>query len=179
MSCSFKALPFPGLVLVTSYSIADARGFFMETYKYGEFKANGITENFVQDNHSFSRRGVLRGLHFQRAPFAQGKLVRVVFGTVWDVAVDLRPHSSFHGKWHGVTLSDENRCMLYIPPGFAHGFVALSEEAHLLYKCTAEYDRNSESGIRWNDQDLDIQWPLKNVIVSERDAALPFFKDLQ
>lgn len=179
MPCSFEHLAFSGLILVTTKSAGDQRGFFMETYKRSEFEANGITETFVQDNHSKSRKGVLRGLHFQRLPFAQGKLVRVAVGAVWDVAVDLRPHSPSYGKWNGVTLSDENRCMLYIPPGFAHGFVTLSDEAHLLYKCTAEYDRASEGGIRWNDPDLAIQWPMKDVIVSERDAALPFFKDLQ
>ena len=179
MPFSFEHLAFSGLILVTPKSAGDQRGFFMETYKRSEFDANGISETFVQDNHSKSRKGVLRGLHFQRLPFAQGKLVRIAVGVVWDVAVDLRPHSPFYGKWYGVTLSDENRCMLYIPPGFAHGFVTLSDEAHLQYKCTAEYDRASEGGIRWNDPDLDIKWPLKDVIVSERDAALSFFKDLQ
>jgi dTDP-4-dehydrorhamnose 3,5-epimerase len=150
----------------------------METYKASEFKANGIDVDFVQDNHSCSKRSVLRGLHFQRPPFEQAKLVRVLIGTVWDVAVDLRQNSTLYGKWHGVTLSEENHLMLYIPPGFAHGFITLSEQAHLLYKCTAEYDRASEGGIRWNDPDIGIDWPMSEVIISDRDAALPRLKDI-
>jgi len=178
MPCSFEHLPSSDLIVITCKAFNDERGFFAETYRLSEFEANGIAAHFVQDNHSYSRRGVLRGLHFQRAPFAQGKLVRVALGTVWDVAVDIRPQSSFYGKWHGVTLSEENRLMLYIPPGFAHGFITVSEQAHLLYKCTAEYEHSSEGGIRWNDPDIAIEWPLTDIIVSERDAALPYFRDL-
>jgi dTDP-4-dehydrorhamnose 3,5-epimerase len=178
MPFKFTDTALPGLLLIEIHGFADKRGIFMETYKASEFKANGISESFVQDNHSYSKYGVLRGLHFQRPPFAQGKLVGVVVGTVWDVAVDLRRDSPFYGKWHGVTLSETNHFMLYVPPGFAHGFVTLSEEAHLLYKCTAEYDRGSESGIRWNDPEIGIEWPLRDVTISERDAALPCFKDL-
>jgi dTDP-4-dehydrorhamnose 3,5-epimerase len=178
MSLEFKHLPLEGLLLIWPVVFEDDRGYFMETYKASSYTANGIADNFVQDNHSCSRRGVLRGLHFQRPPHSQGKLVQVATGVVWDCAVDIRPDSRTYGQWHGVTLSEENRLMLYIPPGFAHGFVTLSEEAHLLYKCTAEFDKASEGGIRWNDPDLGIEWPLQDITISERDAALPFFKDL-
>jgi len=179
MPIELELLPLAGLLLVKPTVIEDDRGFFMETYKASEFAANGIPGPFVQDNHSRSVKGVLRGLHFQRPPSAQGKLIRVVRGQVWDVAVDIRPDSPSFGKWHGVTLSGENHLILYIPPGFAHGFVTLSEEAHFLYKCTAEYDRAGEDGIRWNDPDIGIKWPVDEILVSERDAALPYFKNLK
>ena len=178
MPCSFTTLPLSGLLLVESRVFGDDRGFFIETYRASEFKANGIPEVFVQDNHSCSSRGVLRGLHFQRAPHAQGKLVRVALGSVWDVAVDLRVGSSSYRRWYGVELSAENHLMLYLPPGFAHGFLTLSDKAHFLYKCTDEYDKASEAGIRWDDPDIGIEWPMRDVVVSERDAALPFIKDV-
>jgi dTDP-4-dehydrorhamnose 3,5-epimerase len=151
----------------------DERGFFMETYHESEFRAAGIGEPFVQDNHSRSSKGVLRGLHFQVGQKAQGKLVRAVAGAIWDVAVDIRPASSTYGSWWGIELSADNALMLYLPPGFAHGFLTLSEEAQVIYKCTAEYDKASEAGIRWDDPDLAIDWPSREVIVSAKDAALP------
>jgi dTDP-4-dehydrorhamnose 3,5-epimerase len=157
----------------------DGRGSFFETYKHSEYRTNGIAEVFVQDNHSVSTRGVLRGLHFQSGQHAQGKLVRVVRGSVWDVAVDIRPASPTYGQWYGIVLSAENRTQFYIPPGFAHGFLTLSDEAEFCYKCTAEYHKASEGGIRWDDTTLAIDWPLQGleVSVSEKDAALPTWKD--
>jgi dTDP-4-dehydrorhamnose 3,5-epimerase len=177
MPAAFTRLSPDGLILVEPRAFPDDRGFFMETYKKSEYSANGIDAEFVQDNHSFSARGVVRGLHFQLPPSAQGKLVRVPSGRVWDVAVDVRRGSPTFGKWTGIELSDENRRMLWIPAGFAHGFVALSDTAHLMYKCSAEYDKASESGIRWDDPDLAIEWPLKASSVSAKDAVLPMLRD--
>jgi len=173
MPFRFTGAPLSGLLIVEPRVFDDERGFFMETYKESEFAAAGIREHFVQDNHSRSKRGVLRGLHFQRPPYAQARLVRVVAGRAWDVAVDLRPESKTYKKWFGVELSSDNKKMLYIPGGFAHGFVTLSDEAELVYKCTAEYDKASDGGVRWDDPELAIEWPMRDVIVSEKDAALP------
>jgi dTDP-4-dehydrorhamnose 3,5-epimerase len=150
----------------------------MESFKASDFAAAGIAGVFVQDNHSVSSLGSVRGLHFQRPPHAQGKLVRVTRGRVWDVAVDIRGGSSTFGKWHGFELSAANRLMFWIPPGFAHGFVALDEGTELQYKCTAEYAPASEGGIRWDDPTLGIEWPLKGAVVSEKDGKLPAFDPL-
>jgi dTDP-4-dehydrorhamnose 3,5-epimerase len=177
MPALFTPGPLEGLVIIEPRFFPDERGFFAETYKASEYKAHGVGLDFVQDNHSKSSRGVLRGLHFQRPPHEQGKLVRVIEGAVWDVAVDLRPESPTYMKWYGIELSDANHLMLYIPPGFAHGFVTLSETAQFQYKCTAEYDKASEGGYRWNDPAFGIEWPLRDVIVSEKDGALPRFVD--
>ena len=177
MGFTFFRLEIPDLILVRPQAFHDERGFFCETYKKSEFSANGIQGDFVQDNHSYSTRGVVRALHFQLPPSAQGKLVSVTTGRIWDVAVDIRKGSPTFGRWIGRELSEENLCMLWIPPGFAHGFVALSESVYLLYKCTAEYDKANEGGIRWDDPDLHIAWPLADVVVSPRDAALPAFRD--
>jgi dTDP-4-dehydrorhamnose 3,5-epimerase len=178
MPAIFTKLPIEGLILVEPRAIADERGYFMETYKDSEFRDHGIDTPFVQDNHTSSVRSVLRGLHFQRSPHEQGKLVRVVSGRVWDVAVDLRAGSPTFAGWHGIELSAESRLMIYIPEGFAHGFVVLSEEAQLFYKCTSEYDRASDCGVRWNDPDIGIQWPITDVLVSAKDAALPSLREL-
>ncbi len=175
MPATFTPGPLPGLVIIEPRYFPDERGFFAETYKASEYKANGVPLAFVQDNHSKSTRGVLRGLHFQKPPHDQGKLVRVIEGTVWDVAVDLRHESPTFMKWFGLELSESNHLMLYIPPGYAHGFVTLSETAQFQYKCTAEYHKDSEGGYRWDDPAFGIEWPLHEVIVSERDKALPFF----
>lgn len=175
----FRELEIAGLILVTPRVFPDERGFFMESYKSSEFAANGISATFVQDNHSRSTRGVLRGLHFQRPPRAQDKLVRVVLGKVWDVAVDLRTTSPSYRRWVGVELSDENNAMLYIPAGFAHGFVALSEEVHLLYKCSAEYDAKLDGGIRWDDPEVGVRWPIEAPIVSSKDRALPLLSEIE
>jgi len=176
MPASFAPGPLAGLVIIQPRVFPDGRGSFFETYKQSEYAANGVADEFVQDNHSVSTRGVLRGLHFQNSPHAQGKLVRVVQGAVWDVAVDLRPESPTYGQWFGLELSADNRTQLYIPVGFGHGFVTLSETAEFVYKCTAEYNKAREGGVRWDDPTLGIAWPLAGleVSVSDKDAALPF-----
>jgi dTDP-4-dehydrorhamnose 3,5-epimerase len=179
MAAHFELSPLSGLILIEPRVFPDDRGFFMETYKASEYRANGLPEIFVQDNHSKSTKGVLRGLHFQNPPHAQGKLVRVIEGTVWDVAVDIRRDSPTYLKWFGVELSAENHLQFYIPPGFAHGFVTLSDVAQFQYKCTAEYNKESEGGYRWDDPDIGIKWPIKDLLVSEKDAALPFIKDVK
>ena len=156
----------------------DERGYFFESYQRALFVANGITEEFVQDNQSFSKKGVVRGLHLQRAPFAQGKLVRVIQGRVLDVAVDVRPHSPTFGQFVAVELSTEKQNMLYIPPGFAHGFATL-EDAIFSYKCTQLYDKASEGGILWNDPTLGINWQIDSPIVSDKDQVLPTFEEFK
>ncbi|NNM68151.1 MAG: dTDP-4-dehydrorhamnose 3,5-epimerase [Spirochaetales bacterium] len=173
MPFSFTPGPLAGLVLVTPRRFLDPRGWFQETYKRSEFVDHGIPETFVQDNLSYSSKGTLRGLHFQKGNSAQGKLVSVLAGAVWDVAVDLRVGSPTRGKWYGVELRAEEAQLFYIPPGFAHGFVALTDGTLFSYKCTAEYDKPSEAGLLWNDPELNIAWPLTDVQVSEKDALLP------
>lgn len=177
MPCSFTKLPLQGLMLVQPRSFPDGRGFFLESYKQSEFAQAGIPGPFVQDNHSCSAVGVVRGLHFQRAPHAQGKLVRVSRGRVWDVAVDLRSGSKTFGRWYGLELSAQNMSMLWIPAGFAHGFVSMEDGSELQYKCTAEYHGPSEGGILWNSPALGIAWPDCGVepILSDKDRALPAF----
>lgn len=178
MPFSFTQTEIPDVILIEPRVFEDSRGFFLESFKESPFVEAGITERFVQDNHSRSAKGTLRGLHYQVEPFAQGKLVRVTRGRVLDVAVDLRPSSGTFKKWVAEELSGDNFRMLYIPPGFAHGFVALEEDTDFLYKCTAEYDAASERGIRWNDPDLALPWPLAEPLVSERDQALPLFSEV-
>lgn len=177
MPFKFQRLEIPELILIKPVIFSDSRGFFMETYKFSDFAAFGIKERFVQDNHSRSLKGVLRGLHYQNPPKAQGKLVRVIHGEIFDVAVDIRKGSPTYGRWVGVVLSDENKLMLYIPPGFAHGFCVLSEEAEVIYKCTEEYDPLAEAGIIWNDPEIGIQWPIKNPVISDRDSRWPRLRD--
>ena len=176
MPFEFKQLAVPGVVLVIPKVLGDERGFFLEFYKHSEFSQAGIPEHFVQDNHSKSVKGVLRGLHYQKAPHAQGKLVRCVDGKIFDVAVDIRKGSPNYGKWAGAELSSENNHMLYVPPGFAHGFLVLSESAEVLYKCTEEYAPAGDRGIIWNDPDIGIPWPLTDIILSEKDKLLPPLK---
>jgi dTDP-4-dehydrorhamnose 3,5-epimerase len=147
----------------------DARGFFMETWNRQRYREAGLDWNFVQDNLSLSRRGILRGLHFQN-PRSQGKLLQVLQGEVFDVAVDIRRSSPTFGRWHSLVLSAENKRQFYIPPGFAHGFLVLSETALFQYKCTESYSPQDELAIRWDDPDIGIAWPLKEPLVSERDA---------
>ncbi len=168
-----------GLSIITPRLFPDERGFFMETYKESDFIKADINENFVQDNHSRSSKRTLRGLHFQRPPYAQAKLVRCTRGRLWDVAIDLRPSSPTYKQWHGVELSEENRVMFFIPAGFAHGFVALEDGTELQYKCSAEYNAESDGGVRWDDPELAIAWPIKDVLVSPKDAALPYLRDIQ
>ena len=178
MPFTFEKNNLPGVILITPAVFSDARGFFLETYKESEFTAANIIEKFVQDNHSYSVRGVLRGLHFQTKPKIQAKLVRVIEGTIWDVAVDIRPRSDTFLKWIACELTKENRQMIYIPAGFAHGFLTLSDEAHVAYKCTAEYDPLCDAGIRYDDPDISISWPLTETIVSDKDKNLPYVKDV-
>ena len=170
-------LAIPDVVLVEAVMFRDHRGFFKETYRASEFASAGIAAPFVQDNVSRSRKGVLRGLHYQRSPRHQAKLVGVTRGEVFDVAVDLRDGSASYGRWVAAVLSDENHRMLFIPAGFAHGFCTLSDEADVTYKATAEYAPDLEGGIVWNDPDLGVRWPIDNPVLSSRDAALPRFRD--
>lgn len=162
-----------GLWVIEPQVLRDERGYFMETYNAKDFRAAGIDVDFVQDNQSLSKRGVLRGLHYQKR-FPQGKLVRVVQGEVFDVAVDLREDSATFKGWHGVYLSEDNQRQFYIPPGFAHGFLVLSEEAVFAYKCTDLYHAGDEGGILWDDPELGIQWPVElvpEVLLSDKDRA--------
>jgi len=176
MSFKFDRLAIPEIVMITPKVFSDERGFFTETYKYSDFAAFGIKERFVQDNYSHSVKGVLRGLHYQRHPKAQGKLVQVISGEIFDVAVDIRKSSPTYGKWVGLTLSAKNKQMLYIPPNFAHGFCVLSEKADIIYKTTEEYAPEHDTGIIWNDPKIGIHWPIEQPIISVRDAGLPPFK---
>ena len=179
MPFTFRKLDPEGLILVEPKVFPDERGFFMESFKKSDFSSNGIDCDFVQDNHSLSKKNVIRGLHYQKNPRSQGKLVRVIKGAAWDVAVDIRKSSPAFLKWYAVELSEENSKMLFIPPGFAHGFIALSDSVHLMYKCTNEYDGKLDAGIRWNDPDIGIQWPVKDPVISQKDLILPLLKDAQ
>jgi dTDP-4-dehydrorhamnose 3,5-epimerase len=167
----------PGLLIFEPQVFNDERGSFLETYSREKFAALGFQEDFVQDNESVSRKGVIRALHFQNPPFAQGKLVRVIKGSVWDVAVDIRKGSPWYGRWVKVLLSAGNHRMFWLPPGFAHGFVALEDETVFSYKCTQPYSRDHEHSIRWNDPDIGIDWETDEPLVSERDRNAPWFKD--
>lgn len=158
MAFEFIPTKLPGVVIIQPQVFGDSRGYFMETYKKELFAAAGIDKEFVQDNESSSTKGVLRGLHFQKN-HTQGKLVRVTEGEVFDVAVDVRPGSPTYGQWVGVTLSAAPKNMFYIPEGFAHGFLVLSDHASFVYKCTDVYDPSSDGGIPWNDPDIGVEWP--------------------
>lgn len=162
----------PEVLLIELAVFSDTRGYFLEAYSAERYAAAGIPEPFVQDNVSLSRRGVLRGLHFQE-PGAQGKLVHVLRGAVWDVAVDVRVGSPTFGRWVGEELSDGNRRQLWVPAGFAHGFVVLSDEALVAYKCTAPYRPEHERVVRWDDPELGIAWPMDRPTLSMRDRAAP------
>jgi dTDP-4-dehydrorhamnose 3,5-epimerase len=168
--------PLAGLKIVQLKKFEDSRGFFVERFSKPKFETLNLTTQFLQDNHSRSKPGVLRGLHYQYAP-DQGKLVSAIRGKIWDVAVDIRMNSPTLGKWFGIELSDENSKMLYIPAGFAHGFCVLgSEPADVVYKVTEVYSPKTEEGILWNDLDFGIEWPIENPIVSERDEKLISFE---
>ena len=169
----------PGVFIIEPQVHGDDRGFFVETFQAERYAGQiGISLPFVQDNHSRSRRGVLRGLHAQRH-HPQGKLVRVARGEVFDVAVDINSKSATFGRWAGATLSDSNHKQLWIPPGYAHGFLVLSDVADFEYKCTEYYDPDDEIGVIWNDPEIGITWPLDNPVLSAKDLALPFLRDLQ
>lgn len=168
-----------GLVVIESTVFGDDRGYFMETWNYNDFRDAGLDMNFVQDNQSKSKKGVLRGLHFQKKN-PQGKLVRVISGEVFDVAIDLRKGSRTYGKWYGVSLSAENKKQFYIPEGFAHGFLVTSETAEFVYKCTRFYDSSDEGGIAWNDPAIGVEWPDTEVapLLSEKDKTNPTLAQL-
>lgn len=178
MAFTFEQTKIPGVIIIRPQVFGDNRGYFMETFKKSDFAAAGIDKEFVQDNESSSAKGVLRGLHFQKN-HTQGKLLRVTHGEVFDVAVDVRPGSAAFGQWVGEILSSEKKNMLYIPEGFAHGFLVLSDTAEFVYKCTDVYDPASEGGIRWNDPDIGIDWPELDCgyKTSEKDEKHPSFKE--
>ncbi len=177
MAFTFQPQHIPEVVLVRTEGYADPRGCFLETYKQSAFQANGLSIRFVQDNLSHSTRGVLRGLHYQKHPHAQAKLVIPIHGEIFDVAVDLRHGSPTYGRWVGTNLSADRFEMLYVPIGFAHGFCVLSEKVSVLYKVTSEYAPECDRGIRWNDPVLNIHWPIPHPILSPKDATLPFLQD--
>lgn len=170
--------PIEGLVVIRPRVFEDERGYFFESYNREVFLRLGLDMTFVQDNESRSGKGVLRGMHFQRPPFAQGKLVRVVRGSVLDVAVDIRSGSPTFGTWHAVELSAKNKLMYWIPEGFAHGFLTLEEDTVFFYKCTQVYHKEAEGCIRWNDPDLGIDWRGVTPQVSERDNMAPAFGEV-
>ncbi|ADQ18984.1 dTDP-4-dehydrorhamnose 3,5-epimerase [Leadbetterella byssophila DSM 17132] len=174
----FLKTKLPGVFEIIPRIFEDDRGYFYESYNIELFKANGIPEEFLQDNQSFSKKGVIRGLHFQRAPFAQGKLVRVIKGAVLDVVVDIRPESPTFGQYESFLLTEENKKMVYLPEGFAHGFSTL-EDAIFSYKCTNVYHKASEGGIIYNDPDLNIDWQVSNPVVSDKDLELPSWKEFK
>jgi dTDP-4-dehydrorhamnose 3,5-epimerase len=174
----FQTTLIPDLLIIEPQIFGDDRGFFLESFNEVEISRIGITDRFVQDNHSRSTRNVLRGLHYQ-ITHPQGKLVRVISGRVFDVAVDIRRNSSTFGKWVGVELSGENKRLLWLPPGLAHGFVVLSDSADFLYKATDFYAPKSERTILWNDPDLAIKWPVELPILSTKDAAGKAFRDAE
>lgn len=167
----------PDLLIIKPVVFEDDRGYFFESYNREKFVRAGIPYNFVQDNESKSQKGVLRGLHFQNPPYAQGKLVRVMKGAVLDVAVDIRKNSPTYGKWASIELSEQNKMMYWIPPGMAHGFVTLEDNTVFFYKCTNLYNKASEGSIRWDDPDLNIDWGIDNPILSPKDKEAPFFRD--
>lgn len=173
----FKKLSIPEIILVEAKPFPDARGFFMESFKESVFADNGIKTKFVQDNYSHSIKGVLRGLHYQKNPKAQAKLVMALKGEIFDVAVDVRKGSPTYGKWIGEILSEQNHKLLYIPEGFAHGFIVLSEQADVVYKVNSEYSPEHETGILWNDPRLDIKWPIERPIMISKDLQLPHLED--
>lgn len=179
MPFEFKKTKIEDVILVTPKVFGDSRGFFMEGYKKSEFIKNGINVEFNQDNHSKSTKGVLRGLHYQAKPYAQAKLVRCPKGKILDVAVDLRENSPTFKKWVSAILSEENKQMLFIPEGFAHGFVVLSDEAELLYKASNEFDLSSDRGVKWNDPEIGVNWNIDfEPLVSEKDNNQPYLKDI-
>ena len=177
----FNKTEIEGVYIIEPKVFGDSRGYFMETYNYQEFKEGGIEVTFVQDNQSKSKRGVLRGLHFQKT-HPQGKLVRVISGEVFDVAVDLRRDSETYGKWVGVILSEENKRQFFVPRGFAHGFLVLSETAEFTYKCDEFYHPEDEGGLMWNDEMVGIRWPgieSMEILLSDKDKVGPGLGDLK
>lgn len=180
MPFTFEKQEIEDVILVKPKVFGDNRGFFMESYKKSDFVNNGIDVEFNQDNHSKSSAKVLRGLHYQQAPYGQAKLVRCSRGRIYDVAVDIRPNSKTFGKYVKVELSQDNKYMLFIPEGFAHGFVVLSDVAELLYKASGEYNPDADRGVLWSDNDINIDWEIDfEPILSEKDKAQPRLKDIK
>jgi dTDP-4-dehydrorhamnose 3,5-epimerase len=178
MTFTFKRLQISDVILIEPELFSDNRGFFLETFKESDFLSNGISKKFVQDNFSHSIHGVIRGLHYQNSPKAQAKLITVVKGEIFDVAVDIRKNSPTYGRWVSEILSESNHRSLYIPEGFAHGFCVLSEKADVFYKTSNEYSREHEGGVIWNDSTINISWPIEKPIISSRDSRLPLLEDL-
>jgi len=168
--------PLDGMLIIEPRVFEDERGYFMETHHHQRFQSAGLHRTFVQDNLSFSKKNVLRGLHFQKAK-PQAKLVQVISGGIFDVGVDLRQGSATFGKWFGAVLSEENKRQLFVPEGFAHGFCVLSHSAHVAYKCSDYYDPEDEGGLHWSDPDIAIDWPLKNPILSAKDSQFEYLND--
>jgi len=177
MNSIFKKLAIPEVILIEPKKFSDKRGFFFENFKEENFLLNGITK-MIQDNISHSTFGVIRGLHYQKNPKAQAKLVTAITGKIFDVAVDIRKKSPTYGKWVGEILSNENHRSLYIPEGFAHGFSVLSEKADVIYKVSSEYSQENEGGIIWNDPTINIPWSVKQPIISEKDNLLPLLENI-
>lgn len=176
----FTQSPIPGILIIEPRVFSDDRGFFMESYNKEAFAECGLKDLFIQDNHSRSKKGVVRGLHYQLRPKGMGKLVKCTKGKIFDVGVDIRKGSPTFGKWFGEILSGENHKMLYMPEGFAHGFLTLEDETDVLYKCTESYSAENERAIAWNDKEIGIKWPIGlvgEIIVSERDQKHPSLKD--
>ena len=178
MPFTFKRLSIPDVILIEPQSFSDDRGFFFESFKESDFFSNGICKKFVQDNFSHSTNGVIRGLHFQKAPKAQAKLVTVLKGKIFDVAVDIRKNSQTYGKRVSEILSDDTHNLLYVPEGFAHGFCVISDEADVHYKVSNEYSQEHERSIIWNDPKLNIEWPIKKPIISNKDNKLSLLENL-
>jgi len=173
----FESLP--EVIMIEPRTVPDERGWFAETYKKRDFETEGIIFDFVQDNHSRSTsRGILRGLHFQKEPAAQGKLVGCILGEIYDVAVDIRKGSPTYAKWVSATLSEENHAMMWVPPGFAHGFLTTSDISEVTYKLTSEYSPSHDRSVRWSDPAIGINWPVVNPILSKRDAEAPLLNDV-
>jgi len=177
MPFTFTKLSIPDVILVEAKSFPDARGFFLESFKESSFIENGINIKFVQDNYSRSIKGVLRGLHFQKNPKAQAKLITALRGEIFDVAVDVRKNSRTYGKWVSEVLSEQNHKLLYVPEGFAHGYCVLSEEVDIFYKVNQEYSPEHDSGFIWNDPEVTIKWPVDKPTMSEKDLKLPLLKN--
>jgi dTDP-4-dehydrorhamnose 3,5-epimerase len=177
----FNKTRLAGLWEITIEPFFDERGFFLESYNQADFAKNGVKDNFVQDNHSKSQKGILRGLHYQNNPSSMGKLVRCLTGRIFDVGVDIRKGSPTFGQWYGTVLAADNFKMLYLPPGFAHGFLSLTDDCHVFYKCTSFYDPKCDTGIIWNDPAIGIKWPVEEVggkgILSPKDQVHPLLKD--
>lgn len=179
MPFKFEKLDIPDVVLVTPQTFKDSRGFFMETYKMSDFEASSIISNIKQTNFSVSQKNVLRGLHYQLNPSAQGKLVQCLRGSAFDVAVDIRKGSPYFGRWVSALVSAENRNILWVPEGFAHGFLTLEDNTEIMYSNTSEYSKKDERGIIWNDPDIAIKWPINDVLLSDKDMLNPRLSDAE